>query len=64
LNRPQTPDSEFKQMSLPTPPAVELFDEKPRTLLSRAIALALEHVGFEGATREALEAMCEEVETC
>jgi len=40
-----------------------LFDEEPRELLIRTIALALEYVGFEGATEEALESFCAEVET-
>jgi transcription initiation factor TFIID subunit 8 len=60
--------------SLPSPPPEELlqlnlsngalFDEKPRKLLTRAVALALEYVGFDGASSEALEAMCTEAETC
>jgi transcription initiation factor TFIID subunit 8 len=61
-NASQTP--ELEHISLPTPPEAELFDEKPRKLLSRAVALALEHVGFEGASREAMEAMCDEVDIC
>jgi transcription initiation factor TFIID subunit 8 len=41
-----------------------LFDDDPRRLLSRSVALVLQHVGFDGATKEALEAFCAEVETC
>lgn len=41
-----------------------LFDDDPRQLLSRSVALVLQHVGFDGATKEALEAFCSEVETC
>jgi hypothetical protein len=52
------------ELSLPLCPEIELFDEKPRKLLSRAVALALEHVGFDAASQEALEAMCAEVDTC
>ena len=62
LDLPQTPPSE--QMSFQTPPDVELFDDKPQKLLWRAIALALEHVGFDGASREAMQAMCDEVGIC
>ncbi len=40
------------------------FDDDPHRLLLRSIALALEHVGFEGASPEALEAFCAEAETC
>ena len=41
-----------------------MFDDDPHQLLLRSVALALEHVGFTGASQEALEAMCAEVETC
>ena len=41
-----------------------LFDDDPRQLLLRSVALILQHVGFEGASKEALEALCGEVETC
>jgi transcription initiation factor TFIID subunit 8 len=61
-NLSQVPQSD--ELSLPLCPEVELFDEKPRKLLSRAVALALEHVGFDAASQEALEAMCAEVDTC
>lgn len=57
-----SPTPVAEQMSLPTPPVAELFDDKPQKLLSRAIALALEHVGFDGASREAMQAMCDEVD--
>lgn len=43
---------------------VDLFDEKPRQLLMRSVALTLEHVGFNGASAEAIEAICSEAETC
>ncbi|RDL39085.1 Uncharacterized protein BP5553_03425 [Venustampulla echinocandica] len=38
------------------------FDDDPKQLLSRSVAIALQHVGFDGATPEALEAFCGEVE--
>jgi transcription initiation factor TFIID subunit 8 len=41
-----------------------MFDDDPHQLLLRSIALALEHVGFEAASPEALEAFCAEVDTC
>jgi transcription initiation factor TFIID subunit 8 len=58
----QTPQPE--EISLPIFLDRERFDDKPRVLLSRSVALALEHVGFDGASRQALEAMCDKVETC
>lgn len=62
--QPQDIPLQPQEISLPTPLEAELFNDKPRGLLSRAIALALEHVGFDGASQEAMEAMCEEVESC
>ena len=42
----------------------KMFDDDPHQLLLRAVALALEHVGFEGASVTALEALCAEVDAC
>ncbi|RDW62712.1 hypothetical protein BP5796_11014 [Coleophoma crateriformis] len=39
-----------------------LFNDEPRQLLLRSVALALEHVGFSGASPEAMEALCAEVD--
>ncbi len=41
-----------------------MFDDDPRQLLERSIALACNHVGFEAASKEAMEAFCAEVDTC
>jgi len=41
---------------------ITMFDDDPHQLLSRSVALALEHVGFTGASPEALEAFCSEVD--
>lgn len=41
---------------------ITMFDDDPHKLLSRSVALALEHVGFSGASPEALEAFCSEVD--
>jgi hypothetical protein len=40
------------------------YDDDPKLLLVRSIAIALKHVGFDGADPLALEAMCAEVEEC
>ncbi|KAL3425830.1 bromodomain associated protein [Phlyctema vagabunda] len=40
-----------------------LFNQEPEQLLRRSVALALEHVGFDGATPEALESFCAHVYT-
>jgi transcription initiation factor TFIID subunit 8 len=56
--------SQRDEVPLPNLPTRALFDDDPRRLLLRAVALALEHVGFDGASPEAMEAMCSEVDTC
>ena len=33
-------------------------------LLRRAASLVLKHVGFDGATKEALESLCGEIDSC
>jgi transcription initiation factor TFIID subunit 8 len=43
---------------------VTTFEDDPHQLLERTIALALQHVGFEGASKESMEAFCSEVDTC
>jgi len=40
-----------------------MFNDNARRLLQRSVALILEHVGFAGASPEALEALCAEVDT-
>ncbi|KAH6683200.1 transcription factor TFIID complex subunit 8 C-term-domain-containing protein [Halenospora varia] len=42
---------------------VTLFNDDPKQLLLRSIAIALQHVGFDGGTAEAMEAFAAEVET-
>lgn len=55
------------------PPEEDIFDgsskarfadDDPHQLLLRSIALALQHVGFDSASPEALEAFCSQVDTC
>jgi len=40
-----------------------LFDDDVQKLLSRSVATILKHVGFDGATEEALEGVCSQVST-
>jgi transcription initiation factor TFIID subunit 8 len=59
---------------LQTPPAEDIispvldtrpaFNDEPSHLLHRGAALVLEHVGFDGATKEALESFCGEIDSC
>lgn len=43
---------------------VKTFEDDPRELLERSIALALQHVGFQAASKEAMESFCAQVDTC
>ncbi|KAL5321614.1 hypothetical protein ACEPPN_009574 [Leptodophora sp. 'Broadleaf-Isolate-01'] len=55
---PELPEEYFTAKAEKIP----MFDDDPHQLLLRAVALALEHVGFTGASPEALEAFCAEVD--
>jgi hypothetical protein len=41
-----------------------VFDDEHIYLLERSIVLALEHIGFDGASKEALESFRGEVDSC
>ena len=41
-----------------------LFDDEPTRLLKRSIAIALSHVGFDSASKEAMDAFCSEANSC
>lgn len=59
---------------LQTPPAEDVitavldtrpaFNDETSHLLRRGAALVLDHVGFDGATKEALESFCGEIDSC
>ncbi len=62
IELPQTPPpEEVLKASVTTS---TLFDDEPRQLLLRSVALALQHVGFASASPEALESLCAEVDEC
>ncbi|PMD23670.1 hypothetical protein NA56DRAFT_567975 [Hyaloscypha hepaticicola] len=73
IDEPETKRRRFEDILPNTPPPEEdvgpffknrpVFDDDLHQLLLRSIALTLEHVGFDAATPESLEAMCAEVET-
>jgi hypothetical protein len=54
----EAPDSRSELGSSPT------FNDEPIYLLERSIALALEHIGFTAASKEALESFRAEVDSC
>lgn len=43
---------------------VSTFDDAVHKLLQRSCTLVLDHIGFDGASPEALEALCSEVDAC
>ncbi len=63
-----------EDFGLQTPPAEDVitaildtrpsFNDEPSHLLRRGAALVLQHVGFDGATKEALESFCSQVDSC
>ncbi|TVY68931.1 Transcription initiation factor TFIID subunit [Lachnellula suecica] len=61
---PVLPNTPPPEEALPIKQAeTHLFNDDPDRLLMRSLALVLEHVGFDGATPEALESFASEVET-
>lgn len=61
---PQSPKSVFSlNKSLKSENFPIMFDDGPYKLLLRSVSIALQHVGFNSATPEAMEALCQEVET-
>ncbi|TVY38320.1 Transcription initiation factor TFIID subunit, partial [Lachnellula occidentalis] len=61
---PVLPNTPPPEESLPGKIAIApLFDDDPKRLQLRSLALVLEHVGFDGASPEALEAFSMEVES-
>lgn len=42
---------------------VKTFEDDPHELLERSIALVLQHVGFQAASKEAMESFCAQVDT-
>jgi len=43
---------------------LDIYNKDPQQLLRRSVALALDHVGFDGASKEAIEAVCAEADVC
>lgn len=61
---PQTPPPEGVILLKANVTENPLFNDNPQELLQRSVAAILQHVGFSGATQEALEALCAQVDTC
>lgn len=62
------------QSGIQTPPPEEVisavlssrpfFDDEPSQLLHHSLTLVLQHIGFDGASKESLEALCNAVDSC
>lgn len=59
-----TPSPTPEPVILAAPITTPFFDDAPKQLLQRSCALILDHVGFDSASKEALEALCGEVDIC
>ncbi|KFY13648.1 hypothetical protein V492_03123 [Pseudogymnoascus sp. VKM F-4246] len=54
----ETPSISWDDLITAKPYTQPLFAEEPQFLLERSAALILNHVGFDGASKEALESIC------
>ena len=63
LTLPRTPPPEASEVVLEVNKN-PLFNDDPQRLLERSVALVLQHVGFEAADSDALNALCSEVDAC
>jgi transcription initiation factor TFIID subunit 8 len=43
---------------------IDIFNKDPEQLLGRSAALVLEHIGYHGASQEAIEGLCSEAAVC
>ncbi|OBT70584.1 hypothetical protein VF21_10389 [Pseudogymnoascus sp. 05NY08] len=54
----EPPSTSWDDLITAVPYSKPLFAEEPQYLLERSAALILNHVGFDGASKEALESIC------
>ena len=59
-----TPTKSIAERITAQPYTEPLFDDEPMHLLERSIALALKHVGFDGATKQAMESFKAQANSC
>lgn len=62
--KPRTPSPTPEPMVLAEAFTTPLYDDAPKYLLQRTCALALNHVGFDSATKEAMESFSAQIDTC
>jgi hypothetical protein len=61
---PESPGPSWDDLITARPYTKPLFAEEPQYLLERSAALILNHVGFDGASKEALESICAQASAC
>lgn len=60
----EPPTTSWDDLITAVPYTKPLFAEEPQYLLQRSAALILNHVGFDGASKEALESICAQASAC
>ena len=60
----ESPSTSWDDLITAVPYTKPLFAEEPQYLLQRSAALILNHVGFDGASKEALESICAQASAC
>lgn len=61
---PRSPLPTLEERITAVPYTEPLFDDEPTRLLKRSIAIALSHVGFDSASKEAMDAFVAEANSC
>lgn len=60
----RSPSPTLEERITAAPYTEPLFDDEPTLLLKRSIAIALSHVGFDSASKEAMDAFVAEANSC
>lgn len=60
----QSPPPSWDDLITAVPYTKPLFADEPFHLLQRSAALILDHVGFDGASKEAMESICAQATAC
>lgn len=64
IAEPQPQPESWDDLITARPYTKPLFDDEPMQLLQRSAALVLHHVGFDSASKEALESLCAQASAC
>lgn len=61
---PRSPSPTLEERITAVPHTEPLFDDEPTRLLKRSVAIVLSHVGFDSASKEAMDAFVAEANSC